>query len=116
MKRILCRLCLLCGLCAAFLLSPLPAVAEESCSDEIQSLEDAVEKHKPSASRGEEEQTEILLAGAQLEVLCDEFDEWDVGTPENQRIKDESIATLRTTCTNQDGLLVLEGEAVVIAP
>lgn len=26
------------------------------------------------------------------------------------------IATLRTTCTNQDGSLVLEGEALVIAP
>ncbi|MEP7288090.1 MAG: MaoC family dehydratase [Chloroflexota bacterium] len=26
------------------------------------------------------------------------------------------VTTLKTTCTNQDGLLVLEGEAVVIAP
>jgi 3-hydroxybutyryl-CoA dehydratase len=30
--------------------------------------------------------------------------------------EDKRIATLRTTCTNQDGALVLEGEAVVIAP
>lgn len=30
--------------------------------------------------------------------------------------EDKRIATLRTTCENQDGLLVLEGEAVVIAP
>jgi len=30
--------------------------------------------------------------------------------------EDKRIATLRTTCTNQDGTLVLEGEAVVIAP
>jgi 3-hydroxybutyryl-CoA dehydratase len=29
---------------------------------------------------------------------------------------DKKIATLRTTCTNQDGALVLEGEAVVLAP
>ncbi len=30
--------------------------------------------------------------------------------------QDKRIATFRTTCTNQDGNLVLEGEAVVIAP
>ncbi len=30
--------------------------------------------------------------------------------------EDKRIATFRTTCTNQDGSLVLEGEAVVIAP
>lgn len=30
--------------------------------------------------------------------------------------EDKKIATFHTTCTNQDGLLVLEGEAVVIAP
>ncbi len=30
--------------------------------------------------------------------------------------QDRRIATFRTTCTNQDGNLVLEGEAVVIAP
>jgi len=30
--------------------------------------------------------------------------------------EDRHIATFRTTCTNQNGLLVLEGEAVVIAP
>lgn len=30
--------------------------------------------------------------------------------------EDRRIATFRTTCTNQDGKLVLEGEAVVIAP
>lgn len=30
--------------------------------------------------------------------------------------EDKQIATFHTTCTNQDGLLVLEGEAVVIAP
>ncbi len=30
--------------------------------------------------------------------------------------EDKRIATFRTTCTNQDGVLVLEGEAVVIAP
>jgi acyl dehydratase len=30
--------------------------------------------------------------------------------------EDKRIATFRTTCTNQDGKLVLEGEAVVIAP
>ncbi len=30
--------------------------------------------------------------------------------------EDKRITTLRTTCTNQDGVLVLEGEAVVIAP
>ena len=29
---------------------------------------------------------------------------------------DRRIATFRTTCSNQDGKLVLEGEAVVIAP
>jgi 3-hydroxybutyryl-CoA dehydratase len=29
---------------------------------------------------------------------------------------EKRIATLRTTCTNQEGTLVLEGEAVVIAP
>ncbi|NWF69234.1 MAG: MaoC family dehydratase [Chloroflexi bacterium] len=29
---------------------------------------------------------------------------------------DKRIATLRTTCTNQDGVLVLEGEAVVMTP
>jgi 3-hydroxybutyryl-CoA dehydratase len=29
---------------------------------------------------------------------------------------DKRITTLRTTCTNQEGTLVLEGEAVVIAP
>jgi len=29
---------------------------------------------------------------------------------------DKRIATFRTTCTNQDGVLVLEGEAVVLAP
>jgi 3-hydroxybutyryl-CoA dehydratase len=29
---------------------------------------------------------------------------------------DRRIATFATTCTNQDGKLVLEGEAVVIAP
>ena len=29
---------------------------------------------------------------------------------------DKRIATFRTTVTNQDGVLVLEGEAVVIAP
>jgi 3-hydroxybutyryl-CoA dehydratase len=29
---------------------------------------------------------------------------------------DRRIATFRTTCTNQEGTLVLEGEAVVIAP
>lgn len=30
--------------------------------------------------------------------------------------EDKRIATFRTTCTNQDGALILEGEAVVIAP
>lgn len=30
--------------------------------------------------------------------------------------EDRRIATFRTGCTNQDGKLVLEGEAVVIAP
>jgi 3-hydroxybutyryl-CoA dehydratase len=30
--------------------------------------------------------------------------------------EDKRIATFVTTCTNQDGILVLEGEAVVIAP
>lgn len=30
--------------------------------------------------------------------------------------EDRNIATFSTTCTNQDGKLVLEGEAVVIAP
>jgi 3-hydroxybutyryl-CoA dehydratase len=30
--------------------------------------------------------------------------------------EDKRIATLHTTCTNQDGVLVIEGEAVVIAP
>jgi acyl dehydratase len=30
--------------------------------------------------------------------------------------EDKRIATLRTTCTNQDGVVVVEGEAVVIAP
>ena len=30
--------------------------------------------------------------------------------------EDKKIARFRTTCTNQDGVLVLEGEAVVIAP
>ena len=30
--------------------------------------------------------------------------------------EDKRIATFRTTCTNQDSSLVLEGEAVVIAP
>ncbi len=30
--------------------------------------------------------------------------------------EDKRIATLRTTCTNQDGVLVVEGEATVIAP
>jgi 3-hydroxybutyryl-CoA dehydratase len=30
--------------------------------------------------------------------------------------EDKRIATLKTTCTNQDGNVVLEGEAVVIAP
>ena len=30
--------------------------------------------------------------------------------------EDKRITTFRTTCTNQDGVLVLEGEAVVIAP
>jgi 3-hydroxybutyryl-CoA dehydratase len=29
---------------------------------------------------------------------------------------DKRIATLETTCVNQDGTLVLEGEAVVLAP
>ena len=30
--------------------------------------------------------------------------------------EEKRIATFRTTCTNQDGALVLDGEAVVIAP
>lgn len=30
--------------------------------------------------------------------------------------EDKRIATFRTTCANQDGKLVLEGEAVVLAP
>ncbi|MBC8170830.1 MAG: MaoC family dehydratase [Anaerolineae bacterium] len=30
--------------------------------------------------------------------------------------EDKRIVTLKTTCTNQDGILVVEGEAVVIAP
>ena len=30
--------------------------------------------------------------------------------------EEKRIATLKTTCTNQDGVVVLEGEAVVIAP
>lgn len=30
--------------------------------------------------------------------------------------EDKHIATFRTTCTNQDGTLVVDGEAVVIAP
>lgn len=30
--------------------------------------------------------------------------------------EDKRIVTLRTTCTNQEGVLVVEGEAVVIAP
>lgn len=29
--------------------------------------------------------------------------------------EDKRIATLKTTCTNQDGIVVIEGEAVVIA-
>jgi 3-hydroxybutyryl-CoA dehydratase len=29
---------------------------------------------------------------------------------------DKRIATFRTTCTNQDGVLVMDGEAVVLAP
>ena len=30
--------------------------------------------------------------------------------------EDKRIATFQTTCANQDGVLVIEGEAVVIAP
>ncbi len=30
--------------------------------------------------------------------------------------EDKRIATLKTSCTNQDGVVVIEGEAVVIAP
>ncbi|HRE48726.1 MAG TPA: MaoC family dehydratase [Aggregatilineales bacterium] len=30
--------------------------------------------------------------------------------------EDKRITTLKTLCTNQDGIVVLEGEAVVIAP
>jgi len=30
--------------------------------------------------------------------------------------EDKRIATLHTTCTNQDGVVVIDGEAVVIAP
>jgi acyl dehydratase len=30
--------------------------------------------------------------------------------------EDKRIATFKCTCTNQDGVLVLEGEAVVLAP
>ncbi len=30
--------------------------------------------------------------------------------------EDKRIVTLKTTCTNQDGVVVVEGEAVVIAP
>lgn len=30
--------------------------------------------------------------------------------------EDKRIATFRTTCTNQNGVVVVEGEAVVIAP
>ena len=30
--------------------------------------------------------------------------------------EDKRITTLHTTCTNQDGVLLIEGEAVVIAP
>jgi 3-hydroxybutyryl-CoA dehydratase len=30
--------------------------------------------------------------------------------------EDKRIATFKTTCTNQDGKVVLEGEAVVLAP
>jgi 3-hydroxybutyryl-CoA dehydratase len=30
--------------------------------------------------------------------------------------EEKRIATLKTTCTNQEGVVVLEGEAVVIAP
>lgn len=30
--------------------------------------------------------------------------------------EDKRICTFRTTCTNQDGTIVIEGEAVVIAP
>lgn len=30
--------------------------------------------------------------------------------------EDKRIATFRTTCVNQEGVLVIEGEAVVIAP
>jgi acyl dehydratase len=30
--------------------------------------------------------------------------------------EDKRIATFHTTCTNQDGVLVIDGEAVVIAP
>ena len=30
--------------------------------------------------------------------------------------EDKRIATFHTTCTNQDGVLVVDGEAVVIAP
>lgn len=30
--------------------------------------------------------------------------------------EDKRIATFRTTCTNQDGVVVVEGEAIVIAP
>ncbi|MBC7870102.1 MAG: MaoC family dehydratase [Chitinophagaceae bacterium] len=30
--------------------------------------------------------------------------------------EDKRICTFRTTCTNQEGILVIEGEAVVIAP
>jgi 3-hydroxybutyryl-CoA dehydratase len=30
--------------------------------------------------------------------------------------EDRRIATLHTTCTNQDGVLVIDGEAVVLAP
>jgi 3-hydroxybutyryl-CoA dehydratase len=30
--------------------------------------------------------------------------------------EDKRIVTLKTTCTNQDGMVVVDGEAVVIAP
>ena len=30
--------------------------------------------------------------------------------------EDKPVVTLRTTCTNQDGTLVIDGEAVVLAP
>lgn len=43
-------------------------------------------------------------------------DEITAAVEVTQYREDKRIVTLHTTCNNQDGVLVLEGEAVVIAP